>query len=63
MERANLGMSIDLGGSLTKIIGGRSEKENLVLGMEPEVIEVQRGSLEEFERDTYGATGFEVTSQ
>ncbi len=50
MEKAHLGVSIALGGSLTKIVGGISKKKSSILEMEPEVIEIDRWYLEQFQK-------------
>ncbi len=59
MEKINLGLTVDLGASLTKIVGGISKKKYLIFEMEPEVVEIDRWHLGQYQNNTYGATGYE----
>ena len=50
MKKINLGLTLDLGASLTKIVVGISQKKYSIWEMEPEVVESARWHLEQFQR-------------
>ena len=51
-----IGMAIDLGASLTKIVAGAEGKKEVAYFLKPEVIRVEKESIERYEREAWGET-------
>ena len=53
-RKCRIAMAIDLGGSLTKIIGGSPDGKLCAVSMEPEVVEISEETITMFEKNTLG---------